>query len=89
MEIRYRGYKSFQEELIETIDILIDKALNRQSRSRDISSVILEIKEDKYKVNIDGKEYWLKDGIGLNLTVGMSVWVRIVSGENMYIASRK
>ena len=54
MEIRYRGYKSFQEELIETIDILIDKALNRQSRSRDISSVILEIKEDKYKVNIDG-----------------------------------
>ena len=89
METRYRGYKSFQEELIETIDILIDKALNRQSRGRDISSVILEIKEDKYKVNIDGKEYWLKDGSGLNLTVGMSVWVRIVSGANMYIASRK
>lgn len=89
IETRYRGYKPFQEELIQTIDILIEKAFKRQSRGRDISATILEINADKYRVNIDGHDYWLKDGIGLGLKVGMPVWIRFVNGANMYIASRK
>lgn len=89
METRYRDYKSFQERLLQTIEILIEKAMRKRMSSRDVATVILENKDDKYRVNIDGHDYWLKDGIGLGLKVGMPVWIRIVNGTNMYIASRK
>ena len=89
METRYRDYKSFQERLLQTIEILIEKAMRKRTSSRDVTAVILDIKDDKYKVSIDGHDYWLKDGIGLGLKVGMPVWVRVVNGANMYIASRK
>ena len=89
METRYRDYKSFQERLLQTIEILIEKAMRKRMSSRDVATVILENKDDKYRVNIDGHDYWLKDGIGLGLKVGMPVWIRVVNGVNMYIASRK
>lgn len=89
METRYRDYKSFQERLLQTIEILIEKAMRKRMSSRDVATVILENKDEKYRVNIDGHDYWLKDGIGLGLKVGMPVWIRIVNGVNMYIASRK
>ena len=89
METRYRDYKSFQERLLQTIEILIEKAMRKRMASRDVATVILENKDDKYRVNIDGHDYWLKDGIGLGLKVGMPVWIRVVNGVNMYIASRK
>lgn len=89
METRYRDYKSFQERLLQTIEILIEKAMRKRMASRDVATVILENKDDKYRVNIDGHDYWLKDGIGLGLKVGMPVWIRVVNGVSMYIASRK
>ena len=89
METVTRKYNSFQDELFQTMEVLINKAMRKQNRGRDVATVILEINADKYRVNIDGHDYWLKDGIGLGLTVGMPVWVRIVNGANMYIASRK
>ena len=89
IETRYRDYKTFQERLLQTIEILIEKAMRKRMSSRDVATVILENKDDKYRVNIDGHDYWLKDGIGLGLKVGMPVWIRVVNGANMYIASRK
>lgn len=79
---------SIQEEIIETVETVVKKYLNNLKLSRDVPSVVTAISNDKYKVEIDGKVYWLKDGIGLNLTVGTQVWIRIV-GNEMYIASKK
>ena len=79
---------SIQEEIIETVETVVKKYLNNLKLSRDVPSVVTAISNDKYKVEIDGKVYWLKDGIGLNLTVGTQVWIRIV-GKEMYIASKK
>ena len=79
---------SIQEEIIETVETVVKKYLNNLKLSRDVPSVVTAISNDKYKVEIDGKVYWLKDGIGLNLTVGTQVWIRI-AGNEMYIASKR
>ena len=79
---------SIQEEIIETVETVVKKYVGRLNISRDVISVVTAISNDKYKVIIDGTEHWLKDGIGLNLTVGTQVWVRVV-GNEMYIASKR
>ena len=79
---------SIQEEIIDTVETVVKKYIGRLNISRDVISVVTAISNDKYKVIVDGTEHWLKDGIGLNLTVGTQVWIRIV-GKEMYIASKK
>lgn len=79
---------TIKEEIKESIKTIVGKEIQKLNISRDVVSVVIGIKGDKYKVNIDGTDYWLKDGIGLNLSVGTQVWVRIVGNEK-YIASRK
>ena len=81
-------YMSIQEEIIETVEMVVKKYVGRLNISRDVISVVTAISNDKYKVIVAGTEHWLKDGIGLNLTVGTQVWVRVV-GNEMYIASKK
>ena len=79
---------SIQEEIIETVETVVKKYVGRLNISRDVISVVTAISNDKYKVEFDGETHWLKDGIGLNLTVGTQVWIRIV-GKEMYIASKR
>lgn len=81
---------SIQDEIIQTAETIVQKYISeiKSQSSSDVGSVVTEIKNGKYKVEINGSNHWLKDGIGLNLTVGTQVWVRIV-GNEMYIASRK
>ena len=79
---------SIQEEIIETVEMVVKKYVGRLNISRDVISVVTAISNDKYKIEFDGETHWLKDGIGLNLTVGTQVWIRIV-GKEMYIASKR
>lgn len=77
-----------KDEIKQAINTIVKKEIQKLNISRDVTSVVMDVKGDKYKVSIDGTDYWLKDGIGLDLTVGTQVWVRIVGNEK-YIASRK
>ncbi len=79
---------TIKEEILYAISVLVRNEIQKQSENKDIISVITAINGDKYKVNIDGTDHWLKDGIGLGLTVGTQVWIRVV-GNNMYIASKR
>ena len=79
---------SIQDEIINTVETVIKKYLDNLKISRDVPSVVTAISNNKYKVEFDGETHWLKDGIGLNLTVGTQVWIRIV-GKEMYIASKR
>ena len=79
---------SIQDEIINTAETVVKKYLDNLKISRDVPSVVTAISNDKYKIEFDGETHWLKDGIGLNLTVGTQVWIRIV-GKEMYIASKK
>lgn len=79
---------TIKDEIKQSIRMIVKKEIQNLNISRDVTAVVMEIKGDKYKVSINGADYWLKDGIGLNLSVGTQVWVRIVGNEK-YIASRK
>ena len=68
---------SIQDELLNTIETYVQKAINKQSPTRVMPSVVTGINSKKYKVNIDGKDYMIKDAVGINPTVGMGVWVMI------------
>ena len=61
---------SIQDEIINTVETVIKKYLDNLKISRDVPSVVTAISNDKYKIEFDGETHWLKDGIGLNLTVG-------------------
>lgn len=79
---------SIQDEIIKTVEMVVKKYISKIDVSRDVVSVVTAISNNKYKVTVDGVDHWLKDGIGLNLTVGTQVWIRIV-GKEMYIASKR
>ena len=79
---------SIQEEIIKTVETVVKKYISKIDVSRDVVSVVTAISNNKYKVEFDGEVHWLKDGIGLNLTIGTQVWVRVV-GNEMYIASKR
>ena len=79
---------SIQDEIINTVETVVKKYISKIDVSRDVPSVVTAISNDKYKIEFDGETHWLKDGIGLNLTVGTQVWIRIV-GKEMYIASKR
>lgn len=84
--------KTFKDEIIKTIEILVNKAIEKRTPSFDVTGAVLEIKGDKYRVRINGSDYWLKDGVNINPTVGMSVWVRMPNNRNMngaYICAKR
>lgn len=82
---------TIKEEIKQAIRTIVMREINKLKISKDVVSVVTAINGDKYKVNVNGSDYWVKDGIGLNLTVGTAVWVRVVGSgsEGMYIASRR
>ena len=79
---------SIQDEIINTVETVVKKYLGNLKISRDVPSVVTAISNNKYRLQFEGKVHLLKDGIGLNLTIGTQVWVRVV-GNEMYIASKK
>ena len=82
---------SIQDELLNTIETYVQKAINKQSPTRVIPSVVTGINSKKYKVNIDGNDYMIKDAVGINPTVGMGVWVMIPEsgiGQSFIVGKR-
>lgn len=81
---------AIKDEIIKTVEIIINKKIENLL-NRDASGVVTEIKENKYKVNINGSDYWLKDGVNINPNIGTAVWIYIPYGNmiNAYICGRK
>ena len=72
---------SIQEELFKSIEILVEKYLEKQNISRTVASTVESKADGKYKCNIDGQYYYLKCGTGANLANGTAVWVHIPYGK--------
>ena len=66
-----------KEEILQAIKTIIKKEIQKQSPPRVIPSVVTGVENGKYKVNIDGNSYMIKDAVGINPTAGMGVWVMI------------
>lgn len=82
---------TIKEEIKQAIRTIVVREIKNLKISKDVVSVVTAINGDMCKVNIQGADYWVKDGIGLNLTVGTAVWVRIPNGDinNMFIMTKK
>lgn len=81
---------SLQEELIKTIETLLQKGNNNQN-SRDVASVIISINNNKYAVQIENSTYWIKNGVEITLHIGDPVWVHIPNGNmnEMFIMAKR
>jgi hypothetical protein len=79
--------------IIDSIEMFINKKLERVINN-DRMAVVLGTKaygrKVKYRVQMDGGEYLVNDGIGLKPESNTRVWVHIPNGnlENAYIAAR-
>ena len=72
---------SIQDELFKSIEILVQKAIEKQNISRTVASTVESVNGNTYKCNVDGAYYWLKNGTGVSLSNGTSVWVHIPNGK--------
>lgn len=81
---------NIQEEILKSIELMLQKALEKHQTS-DVASVVTEIKNNKYKVTINGADYWVKDGVGIKPAVGTLVWIHVPNGQigNAYISARR
>ena len=64
-----------QREIMSAIDTLIKERM--PNASYDVLAVVLEIKDNKYRVMLGGADRWVVNGIGVTLAVGDKVWVRV------------
>lgn len=79
-----------QNEILKTISMMVQKEIENQ-KNLDVPSLIKEIDGDNYKVQVDGGEYWVKDGVGLDLQVGTKVWLHKPNGNisQMFIMAKR
>ena len=82
---------SIQDEIIRTIETIVEKYLRKTNISQDVTTVVTAISGDKYKVRINTSEYWVKNGVGIELSIGSQVWVHIPNGKlnDMFIMAKK
>lgn len=72
---------SIQDELIRTIEMIVNRKIGNIAQSRDVATVVTGISNGKYKVTINGDDYWVKDGVNISPTIGMAVWVHVPNGK--------
>lgn len=60
-------------------------------QSRDIASIVININNNKYEVQIDNVSYWIKNGVGVELNIGDPVWIHVPNGniKEMFIMAKK
>ena len=78
-----------QSEIIKAIEVMIQKKVS--PALMDIPTVVIGVEGDTYKVNIDGIDYNVKDGVNISPTVGTKVWVHLPNGKinQAYIAAKR
>lgn len=76
---------NIQREILRTIEVIVQKAIEDLNIPRDVPTIIKEQDlKGNYLVTIDGSDYWVKDGVGLGVLAPMtSVWVHIPYSDNL------
>lgn len=72
---------NIQEEILNSMQIMIDKSLEKATTTKTIPSVVEGISNNKYVVTIDGNRCEIYDSVGCNPTIGKGVWVQIPNGD--------
>ena len=79
-----------QNEIIKTIELIVQKAVENQ-QNLDVSSVVVGINGNKAQVIVDGNIYEVNNTLGLKK--GDNVWLHIPNSRNnmnqMFMMARK
>lgn len=80
-----------QDEIIRSIEYMIQSAIQKMKLSQDIPSVISKKENGKFIINLYGKDIVVKDGVNLNPNVGTPVWIHVPNGniKDAYIAAKR
>ena len=80
-----------QEEIFKTIEIIIDRYVDRLNLSHDEPGIVLGTSNDKYIVSLKGGQYTVKDGVNVHPSANTPVWVRIPNNDynQAYICALK
>lgn len=72
---------NIQNQILDSIDIIVKKALENQQNTETVPSIVEGIANDKYVVTVNGTKCEVYDSVGCNPSIGKSVWVQIPNGD--------
>lgn len=72
---------NIQDEIINSIGIMVDKAIEKSQPTTTKKGVVTGIKDGKYQVSVDGTTLEVYDSVGCNPKVGDGVFVQTSNGS--------
>lgn len=72
---------NIQEEIFKSIENIVRKIMETSHIPLVVPSAIVDARTDKYAVTINGNNYLVKNGTGVELERGNLVWVTVPDGD--------
>ena len=70
-----------RDEIINSMDIMIQKSLEKNRQTNTRVGTVTAIQDGKYQVTIDGATYSMYDSVGCDPQVGQSVLIQTSGGS--------
>ena len=80
--------KKLTDDILDAIDIIVEEKIKNIQQTKMFKSVIVSVNSDEtYTIIKDKQKYDVNNGLGIDLTVGQTVWVMIPNGilRDMFI----
>ena len=80
--------KKLTDDILDAIDIIVEEKIKNIQQTKMFKSVIVSVNSDgTYTIIKDKQKYDVNNGLGIDLTVGQTVWVMIPNGilRDMFI----
>lgn len=73
---------TIKDEIIKTIEIMVNKEIKKIKTDKTYPSVITSVEKGKYVVTLNGSNYTVKCAIpNIELKTGQQVWVTVPCGD--------
>ena len=80
-----------KEEIYKTVETIVQRYVEDQNQSEQVSGIVLDTKNGKYTVSVNGSKYLVKDGVGINPSPNTPVWICVPNNDwnQAYICAGK
>ena len=84
-----------QDEIYQAIENIVSRCIAKQNLTQHVAGAVVRTpaseNDKKYTVSVRGAEYKVKDGVNIQPSVGMAVWICVPNGNwgDAYICARK
>ena len=82
---------NIQEEIFKSIETIVRRVMETSHIPLVVPSAIVDARNDKFVVVINGNNYSVKNGTGIELERGTPVWVTVPDGDykNAFICAKR